>query len=348
MVQSIVLKNYRSYDSASFEFSGGVSIVIGPNASGKTNLLEAIYLLSLGSSFRVSDKFLIKETNPWARVEGIFDESLRVLKLELDEPKTRKNFEINGVKKARLTYDQTIPVVLFEPDDIRMVGGSPERRREYIDRLLIQTIPTYKKSLLSYGRALKQRNTLLKKKTQPGDLFAWNIILARSAADIVHHRQALVGYLNEHISEVYSSIADSDQKTELTYKTTIHSDNYMNRMLRELERRTALDIERGYTSVGPHRDDLAIHLNGSVAMNSASRGEARTIMLALKVLEMHKLEESRRLQPILLLDDVFSELDGLRRRKLTQYLNNRQSIITTTDADVVGKKFASIAQILSL
>ncbi|MCA9347172.1 DNA replication/repair protein RecF [Candidatus Saccharibacteria bacterium] len=346
-IQSITLKNYRSYKEASFEFDLGITIIIGPNACGKTNLLEAVYMLAQGSSFRVSDKDVVKHSMQWSRIESVFSGNERVLKLESGIPKTKKTFVINGNNKARLGFDDILPVVLFEPDDIRLVSGSPERRRSYLNDLLTQTVPLYKKTLLSYNRALKQRNTLLKKGATKNTLFAWNVIMARSASEIVKWRLQAIEEINKNITKVYCDIAGKKHHIRVTYSGIVEGD-YMSYMLKKLEINTELDKARGYTGFGPHRDDLLIEIDDRLANLTASRGETRTITLALKVIEMKMIEASRGIQPILLLDDVFSELDGTRRKKLTSFLSGHQAIITTTDADVVGKNFIQTAQIVSL
>jgi DNA replication and repair protein RecF len=347
-VQSIALKNYRSYESAGFEFGEGVTIIIGPNASGKTNLLEAVYVLCQGKAFRVSDKDLIAKGSTWARVDMIVDGENRLLKLVEQHPRTQKSFEINSQIKPKVEYGSTIPVVLFEPDDSRIVGGSPERRRDYLDTLLCSISAQYKTSLGQFKRALKQRNNLLKSSQNRQSIFAWNVVLARHAADIHTRRHETITDINTRLVDIYSSLAGKEQDVSISYQSSIESANYMQTYLGRLERGLEHDIERGYTGSGPHRDDFVLLLGGKEAGTFASRGEARSLTLSLKIIEMILVEQARGHKPLLLLDDVFSELDGLRRRKLTEYLSGHQSIITTTDADVVGKKFASLAAIISL
>jgi DNA replication and repair protein RecF len=347
-IQSVIVKNFRSYESYAVEFQPGVTIIVGPNASGKTNLLESVYMLAQGSSFRVSDKDLVRRSSNWARLDGVFDTQERVLKLQLGEPKTKKTFVIDESIHSRLSFNQTVPVVLFEPDDIRLIGGSPERRRSFLNDLLSQTVPTYKKALSSYSRVLKQRNTLLKNHSDSSSLFAWNVIMARAAEELVVSRTKAVEEINTRISDIYGSIADKTHTISMEYKTQVVSENYMNALVRRLEHSVAVDRIRGFTSVGPHRDDLVIAINGNAADISASRGEARTITLALKIIEVDMIKSIRSSAPILLLDDVFSELDGVRRKMLTHFLSDHQAIITTTDADVVGKKFTQLAEFISL
>ncbi len=326
-----------------------MSIIIGPNASGKTNLLEAVYILCEGGSFRVSDKDLIYKKSEWARLDMIIDGDERGLKLRSSLPRTAKTYLISGDEKRRLGFDDTIPVVLFEPDDIRIIGGSPERRREYLDILLSNLSANYKKSLASYRRALRQRNNLLKKGTDSNSIFAWNIVLARHAEQIVGERTEIIEQIAEQASKVYQQLSGRKDKISLTYLPTLPAgSNYSSRFVAKLEGSFSLDSLRGHTSIGPHRDDLDIKINGNPAATHASRGEARTITLALKIIEMALIEKHRAIKPLLLLDDVFSELDGIRRRMLTEHLKDHQVIITTTDADVISKDFAKLSNLISL
>ena len=348
MFSSITLKNYRSYTESSFEFGEGVTIIIGPNASGKTNLLEAVYVLCQGGAFRSGDKDLIRSGMAWARVDSVVSNQSRVLKLSESQPRTKKIIEIDDSPKTRLTFQETIPVVLFEPDDSRIVGGSPERRRLYIDTLLCNISPAYKKNLAQYKRALKQRNNLLKSGAGKDSMFAWNMVLARHASEIVILRVELIEKLNKDLSDIYGELASKDHNVTISYDPVPHSTNYLQSYIHKLEKSYELDNLRGFTSIGPHRDDIKIYIDGKDAGLFASRGEGRTITLALKILEMRLIEQVRGQKPILLLDDVFSELDGTRRRMLTSYLKDHQTIITTTDADIVGKKFARLATLISL
>ncbi len=325
-----------------------MTIIIGPNASGKTNLLEAVYVLSQGSGFRSSDKDMVRNGSTWARVDGTVNDQTRVLKLTEAQPRTKKIIEIDDTPKARLSFQECIPVVLFEPDDSRIIGGSPERRRLYVDTLLCNISPSYKKNMAGFKRALKQRNSLLKIGSNKDAMFAWNMVLARNASEIVQERAKLVEDINVSLADVYGSLASKDTQVKINYRPLPHQDNYLQTYVHKLEKLYELDRERGFTSLGPHRDDIQIEINGRDAGLFSSRGEGRTITLALKILEMKLVENVRGLKPILLLDDVFSELDGTRRRMLTSYLKDHQTIITTTDADIVGKKFARLATLISL
>lgn len=350
MIHSIRLQQYRSYSDDSFEFDKGVNIIVGPNASGKTNLLEAIMVSCVGSSYRVADTELLQHDTEWARLDMQVDGTARTVKVEQKNNRTLKTFMIEGSVKKRLLPQMQVPYVLFEPNDLQLLHGSPERRRDYIDGILEHTVPGFRTRRRDYRRALSQRNALLKSGRATKDsLFVWNIRLSDLGGYIAEKRQKLVDAISEDTQGVYRVIAEDSIAVELLYESTVSGKHeYGSQMLKLLEERLQKDIERGFTSVGPHRDDMRVLLHGHEAKEVASRGETRTLVLALKVLEMKLLEQAHGQKPLLLLDDVFSELDGARRRHLTNYLQQYQAFITTTDADIVVRHFMNKCHIIAL
>jgi DNA replication and repair protein RecF len=343
MITSIRLQNFRSYKDASFEFEPAVNIVVGPNASGKTNLLEAVMVLARGGSFRTRDIELIQFKRPWARLEGSFEKRSRVVKIESAGDQTIKSFVIDDKPFKRLSLERTEPVVLFEPNHLQLISRGPETRRDYIDELLERSRPHFKILSSSYRRTLAQRNALLKHGPSRAhqQLFAWNIRLSELGAQIVAARQEVIDEINKKISRDYGRIAGKRCKVELRYDCQFPVENYASRMLSKLEKNIELDFTRGFTGSGPHREDILFFLNGQLAGATASRGETRSLLLALKIYELELIEKIRGQTPIFLLDDVFSELDGRRRRALVDHLSGRQTIITTTDADSVVDYFAA-------
>jgi DNA replication and repair protein RecF len=346
MIQSLRLQQFRSYTDGSFEFDPGVNIIVGPNASGKTNLLEALLVLAQGSSYRVDDAELVMHGRSWARLDALVDGTERTIKL-VSEPAPQKTYEIDGRSFQRLSLERTLPVVLFEPTHLDLVAGSPERRREHLDTLLSQTIPGYGQTVRAYRRTLAQRNRLLKSgHASPDQLFPWDVRLAQLGAQIVRARMSLISTLDGEIRPMYHDLAASPVNVALQYSSATAADQYESVMLHHLESKHHDDIERGFTSFGPHRDDLLIYFDEQPAHDVASRGEMRTLILALKILELQLVEARRGTRPLLLLDDVFSELDGARRRALTIHLQPYQTFITTTDADVVAHHFAEQARVI--
>jgi DNA replication and repair protein RecF len=351
MINSIRLQHFRSYGDESFEFASGVNIIVGPNASGKTNLLEALLLTCRGSSYRSRDGELIQHGQPWARLDVATDTMLRVCKLEeTNEDQIKKTFELGSKKLTRLNLQSSLPVVLFEPNHLLLLIGSPDLRRTYLDDLLEQTITGFATINSHYRRALAQRNALLKKDRaqNSAQLFAWNIRLSELGGQIADARLKLIADMNTRASNIYAELSHDKTKVQLNYVTRCAAEHYATSLLHKLETNVNLDYERGFTVYGPHRDDVSFTLNGHDAKDVASRGETRTLLLVLKILELQQLETARNQPPLLLLDDVFSELDGKRRQALTEFLKNYQTFITTTDADLVVEHFTESTHIIPL
>jgi DNA replication and repair protein RecF len=349
MIGDLRLQHFRSYRDAAFEFSPGVNIIVGPNASGKTNLIEAVLVLARGSSYRASDDELIAFGSPWARLDTHSDDAQHTLKL-LREGKDKKLFEIDGKQFRRATERTTLPVVLFEPDHLRLLSGSPEERRNYLDDLLEQLRPGYRQARRQYRRALAQRNALLKAGRQQAtaQIFAWNVRLSELAGVIVRSRAELVESLADSLPDLYGELSRSGRKVTITYAAQFEPESYETKLLHKLESSLERDLERGFTTSGPHREDFQVLYDDREAAESASRGETRTAVLALKILELQALESRAGHSPFLLLDDVFSELDGLRRKLLTSYIERYQTFITTTDADIVVQNFTETCNVIPL
>lgn len=345
MITSIRLQNFRSYGDAAFEFEGGVNIIIGPNGSGKTNLLESILVVCKGSSYRSKDNDLIAHKKEWARIDAYLGTNEhRVVKLKTSGEKTTKIFEIDDKPLTRLLMNRTTPIVLFEPNQLLLLTTSPDQRRLFLDELLEQIDALFELDKRAYNRSLAQRNRLLK--TNPSDIekqiFVWNIRLSELAAKIVEKRAELINTFNKNLPRVYTSLAGTKDKLELAYVSKHNVGSYASSLLKKLENNLDREIAQGFTLYGPHRDDLSIMLGGQSVQTKASRGEARTILLALKMQEVSLVSDFRGTKPLLLLDDVFGELDGRRRKSLTEFLKDHQTFITTTDADVVVKNFKHI------
>lgn len=349
MIADLRLQHFRSYGDESFEFDPGVNIIVGPNASGKTNLLEALLVLALGSSYRAKDAELIQFNKPWSRLEAhLPDASSRIVKLVAAPP--GKSYDISGKPFRRMTLAHSLPVVLFEPNHLLLLVGPPEQRRNYLDDLLEQTTPGYQAVRQQYARTVRQRNALLKRAgpALSTQLFPWNIRMGELGGKIVRARFELAERLNKQVGKLYRDLSATKGKVGLSYEARFEPAAYESQLLKKLEASVELDAARGFTGAGPHREDLAVLFGGRPAALAASRGETRTAVLALKILELKLLEAVRGRPPLLLLDDVFSELDGKRRRALTAYLRDYQTFITTTDADVVVQNFTETRHIIPL
>jgi len=350
---SISIKQFRSYRDARFALAPGVNIIVGPNGSGKTNLLEALYVLSQGSSFRVNDKDLIEYGQNQFKLTAENGQQLRALTYEINGTPAKK-FKIDGAERQRLSHQQKVPLVLFEPEDLRLLSGSPARRRDYLDSLIGRLWPEAGVSRSRFERALMQRNNIIKQAASQrlpsldDQFFVWDIKLAEYASALVAGRLKLLEGWNGRLSAVYSRIAGEPSTVSVSYKTDCDVHNYKASLLHRLLSSRERDIARGFTSVGPHRDDFVVSLNGVEAAVTASRGENRSLVLALKIIELELLESMSREKPLLLLDDVFSELDIDRRLALSSLTADHQTVITTTDVDSIAENFTHSPLIIDL
>lgn len=345
VLDRINLINFRSYKEKKFKLGPGVNLVVGPNASGKTNFLESLYVMASTKSFRGKDYDLINhDTNFYRVVAGIGEDELIITYLQ-DAEKREKRVTHNGVRKTLSDHIGQLQAVLFEPGDLEMVSGPPETRRKYLDFMLCQTDNKYLQALSGYKRVLKQRNALLSNfdtSRIKAEILVWDIKLTELATVIVERRQNLLRFLNPRAEEIYSQIASDTAQIELKYKPSIEiNDDYAGSFMTGLANRLTNDLAAGFTTIGPHREDFTIEFRGRSITAVASRGETRTSVLALKLAELDYCEQASGKRPILLLDDVFSELDGRRRHDLMRRLEGYQTIITATEADTV------MAQMLS-
>jgi DNA replication and repair protein RecF len=338
ILESIRLVNFRSYEDELIEMDPKLKMVVGPNGTGKTNLLEAIYLVCEGKSFRLKkDAELVKKSSDWARIEAIFDldgkREKRVLKLSLHEDRLVKKLEIDGVHK--LASKHLLPVVVFEPDQMRMITESPEMRRSYLDERIAFLDYEYGKKLADYKRVNLQRNRLLKMikkgEAKKEDLFIWHVKMSELAAPIIIARRVYLEELNSKLEKDYRRISKQNDKVSVEYLPNFSKDEagqISSAMFAKLEKDVEIDIQTGFTRTGPHRDDWLIKLNNQDASTGASRGEIRTLILSLKLYEFEHLSESFGLKPLVLLDDVMSELDKTRRKELLRFFKDTQVVMS--------------------
>jgi len=239
MISHIKLTNFRSYKSASFDFSEKTNIILGKNGSGKTNILEAILFLASGKSYRASDKDLINYTESTASIIGKFDERERSVKFNTEK---EKNYLINNSKYKRIQFAQTVPVVLFEPEFMQIIARGPDTRRDYFDSLLSRINPIYQTNSNKYKRTLAQRNNLLKTRNFSNEeMFVWNIKLSELGGIIVSSRIELIEKINKSISKVYSELASKEHQIQIQYISKINTQNYTNNLLKGLENSLATE-----------------------------------------------------------------------------------------------------------
>lgn len=355
MITNLQVHNFRNYEQAGIDLSPGVTVLAGDNTQGKTNLVEALYLLSTTKSFRTSDENLIRWDNSFFRVIAQLQNKEDKSDIEATfttENRQAKRFKINGSQITLKDAVGRVPAVLFNPQDIDLIISSPSGRRRYLDIVLSQVSKKYLITLIDYKRALKHRNKLLwdikQNRASVEELEFWNVSLVKSGSYILEARKSLTAKINTMIGEYYYEVTGEKENLYLDYVSTIQAGGDLNKSYESaLFLNQGLDILSTNTSVGPHRDDFIFTAKGRRLNQYASRGEMRTVVIALKMAEAKYLAESSEARPALLLDDVFSELDGSRKSTLLNLVKQYQTIITTTEKDLVTSKQALIYTIKS-
>lgn len=327
---SIRLQNIRNHTTFSCDFSDSMNIIHGKNGAGKTSILEAIYAAYQGASFRSSDSDIVSADESWFRIDVVDDlpYSRRIVFDDRTGNKTKK-ITVDDKTFARLPQRFRRPIVLFTPRDLQLIDGSPARRRDYLNRIITQLHPVYGTVLRRYERALLQRNKLLKQHIQQLDAyFPWNVILSETGAVIMNERETYLAKINETITAHYQNIAPTHDSITVRHS---HRPVTPSELLHQYESAFSHDSVTGSTSIGPHRHDMTIFLNHHPAADVASRGEIRTIIIALKYIEAAALQEQFHDNPLVLLDDVYGELDSSRRQNMTHTLQENQIVVTSTD-----------------
>lgn len=324
IIRSVKLTNFRSHESFMLECSPQTTTIVGENGCGKTSVLEAIYEALQGKSFRAVDREILRRGAEFYRVELEYEDGRKTIAVY---DGVKKEFVADDKKSKRLSKKSKYPIVLFEPDDLHLVGSSPVSRRNYFDRFFGQLSEQYTTSLLRYNKALKQRNELLKEdELRPEDLFSWDILLTKHGAELMEWRRGFIDKVNERFTEVYRSIAENGDEVMLEYTSDVESESsFLARLERDYER----DRYLGHTSYGVHRDNYEFIFNQVKADGSASRGEVRSSVLALKFIEAEMIMGIIRKRPVVLLDDVFSELDEVRQKCLVRNFQENQIILTS-------------------
>ena len=335
IIQSIKLVNFRSHDEFLLQCNKKTSLLVGENGSGKTSVLEAIYEALRGKSFRATDEEILKRGTEFYRIELDFTDGTKTIVLYDGQ---RKQFLVEDKKKTRLPKKNRYPIVLFLPEDLHLVATSPTKRRNYFDRVISEFNESYSNSLLKYEKALRQRNELLKKhkideddnKVIDRDFFSWNILLAKYGLEIRNYRKQYLDKLNAEFNQVYHSIVENGDQVFLKlnlFGGEITEADYFNRLENEFRR----DLILGHTGFGIHRDDFIFLFNEKEADGTASRGELRSMILAMKFIEADLIFQETGKKPVVLLDDVFSELDNTRQKCLVRNFKDNQVIITSVD-----------------
>lgn len=355
-IKNIKLENYRNYHSAYIEFDRGVNIVLGDNAQGKTNLLESIYVLSMGKSFRTSkDRELIKFNSEFSRIRAEYVKDDYDLFMEIaygSNGRKAVNLDGENLKKISKLMDNIITVI-FSPEDLSIIKDEPSKRRNFIDRELSQLKPIYFNYLSKYKRVLTNKNKYLKEKNIRRNVVdVFNEQLVEYGSKIIEYRIDFIDRLEKISREIHRDITNKKEEIKVIYKSDVqidyeylYSEKYncdignkdilskkINEKYYEILKETIdEDIMRRSSTRGPHKDDLAVLINGIDARKFGSQGQQRTASLSLKLAEIQLIREEKNENPILLLDDVMSELDYERQRYLVNSIKDIQIFLTTTD-----------------
>lgn len=346
ILKSISLQNFRSYSKREFLFSKGMTLVVGPNTSGKTNLLEAIYLLSTGRSFRARvEREMINYGQEMARIGAIISHQSETIKLEIilttgevvGKKVAKKIYKINGVNRRMTDFLGNLRVVYFGPTDLEIVVDSPAIRRDFLDSVLEQVDRDYRRAHLSYKKGLRQRNRLLEQIRDEGrprrTLFFWDKLLIENGAIISQKREEFIVFVNQqpgHFGQIF-----------MDYDRSLISPQ-------RLEKYAQAEVAAGMTLVGPHRDNFFLKTEKRDLSLYGSRGEQRTAVFSLKLAQLEFITQKTHERPILLLDDVFSELDHRRRERILAIMPHQQTIMTTADIHLVEKEYLRKIQRIDL
>lgn len=346
-LRSLKLENFRNYQKYDIELNS-ITVFTGPNGIGKTNLIEAIYFLSVGKSYRArEDKDAIFWGKEFMRIVGFYSQDELEIFVSV-YPVQTKSIKINGVKSKTSDLIGKLKIVIFSPESMNIITGSPKERRKFLDLICCQTDRKYLYDLMELQKVLKQRNRLLfgiKTGTNNlEELDFWDKKLIELSTPIIQKRESLVSFINNIISGYYQKISGKEEKLKLKYLPAVEDINYFQDYLIKNREK---EIKESSTICGPNRDNLEFLLGGRNTTTFASRGETRSVIFALKMAELdyfRSLGDS----PLLLLDDIFSELDKTRREKLSALILAQPTVITTTEVDFLGEELRKKAKIVKL
>ncbi len=341
-IKNLFLQNFRNYENERFTFSNGLNVLFGKNAQGKTNCAEAVFYLCTGASLRIRhDKQLIKMGADYAKITAEAENRYGKVVIEALIHEHKREIRVNGSKIAKnADLMGHINSVFFSPGELRLIQDGPDERRRFMNISISQNSPAYYTALLRYNKILDQRNALLKDKDYTlvmDTLPVWDEQLCRYAGLIIKKRVEFLEKLAPFAKEYHAFLTDGEEeliiKPDKNYEGS--EEEIAEKLLGRLANNYEKDLRLGFTTVGPHRDDLSVLINGADAKGYASQGQTRTAALSLKLAEVKIFQELSGENPVLILDDVMSELDLKRRKKLLQCIAPMQTILTCTHAERV-------------
>ena len=334
------LSNFRNYEHETIDFHRKVNVILGKNAQGKTNLLEALYMTSFGKSFRhARDTDMIRIGTKYAGIKAGFVRDSLEMTVEIGLIRGGKSIRVDGVNlKKTSQLLNTIHIVLFSPDDLRIVKDEPAKRRRFIDRELCQVSAVYYSELSGYQRALQQRNAVLRsERPDSGILDIWDLELAKYGASVTARRDAFIRGLSEVSAEIHRDLTDGREQLRTVYSPSVpltgSPSEQREHLLEVFRENRQNDLERRTTGRGPHRDDLSMYIDDLEVRKFGSQGQQRTAALSLKLAEISMIRRETGDEPVLLLDDVLSELDQTRQRQLMSSFSDIQIFLTSTEMD---------------
>lgn len=334
VIKQIYLENFRNYEKQKIDLGKNINVFFGNNAQGKTNILEAMYYSALGRSFRTyKDSELICFGKECAKINILYEKNNRENEIEIVLNKSEKKVvKINGIKINKSSeLIGNLNIVIFSPDDILILKQAPSLRRKFLDILISQLKPNYVHVLSEYNKVLEQRNALLKsKKVDTIDI--WNEQLATLNEKIYDYRKYYIEKLQEKLLLIHPKVTNEKENIKIIYKTKFEDKE---KFLNLLEKNLTFDLYKGYTGVGAHRDDFEVYINENLLNVYGSQGQHRTAILSLKIAELEILKEQIGENPVLLLDDVTSELDLERINLIFSEIQEYQVFITCTDAGII-------------
>ena len=332
-IEKIKLNNFRNYEQLELDLNKDINIIYGNNAQGKTNIIEAIFLSSFGKSFRTSkEKEMIRFNEQSCLVEIFYQKKDRDGKVKI-EIGNKKQISLNGIKLKKLSeLLGNINIVIFTPDDINILKDGPASRRRFLDMMIGQLRPNYVYNLNMYLKTIEQRNNYLRQireENKPEEMLEiWDENLAEYGEKIYIYRNEFINKILNKINNIHKNITDAKEEIRIEYLSNCdNKENY----LKLLKERRKLDIIKGYTTKGIHRDDFVIYINDKEVSTYGSQGQNRTAVLSLKLSELQVVYDEIGEYPILLLDDFMSELDEVRRKNFLNNIKNTQVILTGTD-----------------
>lgn len=332
-ITNIKLTNFRNYDEQEIELGKNINIIYGDNAQGKTNIIESIFLCSIGKSFRTNkENEMIKFNKDFSSIYIDYEKSDREGNIKIDLS-SKKNIYINGIKIKKLSdLLGNINTVIFTPDDINILRDGPSKRRRFLDIMIGQLRPNYIYLLNMYNKTLDQRNNYLKQikeENKSEDLLdIWDEKIVEYGVQIYNYRKEFIEKLKNKINNIHKKITYEKENIKIEYISNCENKEIY---LKWLKDRRKLDIIKGYTTKGIHRDDFNVYINDELVNVYGSQGQNRTVILSLKISEMQVIYDEIGEYPILLLDDFMSELDEKRRKNFIENIENNQVIITCTD-----------------